>query len=850
MPEVTDPRILAQLGGPQPAQLPTQPQAFPGAVMPRTNARRVAQEHTKTQEELAREASQRAAEQLRLSQAAAAREQTKFEGEQGNYGDIGGVKPTEYEAKAASNAGIAANAARTLSKTLKEDPSAIQPGAVEAIMSNFGEGAQKAFASGSRQTVDQTFKEMVQALLYIRSGANAPEPEFQRQLNSVMPGYFDKEETIAAKKASFSTLLKAAQMAAGPMGSRVKEQIADIDPDSIFNSIRETQAKIASEEATASAKEVKPATEQGAWSPDPKLQSEYAQWLAQQTPGKLTAEAVADKYTELFRKYPHPLESPLRSFSSEPRSLEEFKDFVEYYNKTGAAGEYIPPRNEPVLDADAPSATGAMIGQFGNAMAMGIPELVDPQTKIALEAYAKEYPKASVTGDIAGSILPTVALEKLALSGMSKLAGRTLTDSGRGRLASQMAANSFYGGSRGAADAEEGERLGGAVKGSAIGAAIVPAVTVASRGAQGFMSSETRDAVNALVDDGVDLTSLQRMGAGRAEEGLQSFPIVRGAREKAAASWVKSTVNSRVLAPLGLKLGKNVPAGTAANEAASKALQAAYQEVTPLIQGTIDTPFVNGTRALKVAALALPDGKKFWSEMLPVEQALVKANSTFDGEGYRAAMSELREIEEGLARRYENSGERSALQMQRIVGKYKAQAKAMALRHVSPEVGKKLTALDKAYAHFVRIEDATNRALASGGKFSPAQLLTSGKKFDSSVRQTASARGKALGQEDTMNAVDVMGAKAVPENVNPWLAGASPLAIAGGASLSPATATGVGAAGAALYAPGVKKIVQKLLLDRRADPIKSKTVKSAIDNYLNQAPSAKARKEEREKIKK
>ena len=90
--------------------------------------------------------------------------------------------------------------------------------------------------------------------------------------------------------------------------------------------------------------------------------------------------------------------------------------------------------------------------------------------------------------------------------------------------------------------------------------------------------------------------------------------------------------------------------------------------------------------------------------------------------------------------------------------------------------------------------------------YSPRELLNTIKQFDTSPRKGAFARGKRFGQKEAQVAADVFGSKKVPETES-WFQTGGMGYLAKQALGIPATLT----AGAAAYAPGIKRITQAIL---------------------------------------
>jgi hypothetical protein len=109
---------------------------------------------------------------------------------------------------------------------------------------------------------------------------------------------------------------------------------------------------------------------------------------------------------------------------------------------------------------------GVAAANFGNALAMGLPELTMGDNRHEMFRQANDlHPGFALGGDLAGSVLPIAALESGVIKAGTKIgenaflqqtglvgrryAGREFGNTARSRLTSDIIANQIYGGSRG-----------------------------------------------------------------------------------------------------------------------------------------------------------------------------------------------------------------------------------------------------------------------------------------------------------------------------------------------------------------------------------------------------------------
>lgn len=304
-----------------------------------------------------------------------------------------------------------------------------------------------------------------------------------------------------------------------------------------------------------------------------------------------------------------------------------------------------------------------------------------------LERLREESPVIGYGAEIAGSLPYGVA-------GMGRTA--LLKAGGLGAL-------------YGAGAAEEGERLGGAITGGALGAGlqkVAPAVTEQAKG---------------LMKRGVPLTVGQALGGGvkTFEEAASSIPlagsVIKAAQARAGERFSVEAMNE-ALEPIGKKVSKG-KIGTEAFIEADNLISKQYTKVLGDVE--IDVPFSADELAESFKGKLPVEQYSSFKAILKddVGEVLRLNNNRIDGEAYKAIVSRLRD------EAYDAT----------VKGDYKDKFLADALRKVSyefsdlvddqfPEAAKKLAKVDKAYSRFVPIKMATEYAEPAEGVFSPAQL--------------------------------------------------------------------------------------------------------------------------------
>lgn len=527
----------------------------------------------------------------------------------------------------------------------------------------------------------------------------------------------------------------------------------------------------------------------------------------------------------------------------------ETEKFVRDINE-GRTSTAIPALNRP-LSADEslaakisqnPAAT--LLENFANSATMGLPELASSQEKRDVFHAANEAnaPEAFV-GDAAGSVLPITGLSKAGAASLAKL-GMTpekiatlFGGSLRANAAGNVAANTVYGGIRGFNSADDGQGAEGALGGAAAGAVGGVVGEVATRGAVPLLSGRTIAALQKMK--GVDLTTLQRLGLGSEEGAISGVPFAHGSQQKALTSYNLNEAK-KALEPIlrydnSLAIPKGVAAGTEVNAHVDKAASDFYDTIKPHIVGSVDGKFNSALKVYKAAA-DTPIKKQMFAEIQSAVNSLKDANGHFDGNSYKEASAKLRELVDAFSN--DTTNPVAAGQMARVADGIRKQIKALVKRQVPEDVANRLNAVEKTWSMKMVNEDATRRALAqNAGVYSPSQRLTSIKSLDTSKNKGFSARGTASGQKDAMAAQEIMGPGTVPAKAS-LKDMAYALGTLGGTGYAThgVVPSVVIPAGIAAYAPGVKRITQKVL--SRPSAIEGK--KTIVNNKASRAAIADA----------
>ena len=125
--------------------------------------------------------------------------------------------PTEPEAAGSGAATRILGAANMIGSTVAADPAAAAPTGAEAFLSGIPvvRRAVPNIQSGERQVVQNSYGDLVDAALYLATGASATPEQKATAMDAYSPAYLDKPQEIAAKKTRLLTLIESAKTRAG-----------------------------------------------------------------------------------------------------------------------------------------------------------------------------------------------------------------------------------------------------------------------------------------------------------------------------------------------------------------------------------------------------------------------------------------------------------------------------------------------------------------------------------------------------------------------------------------------------------------------------------------------------------
>jgi hypothetical protein len=580
-------------------------------------------------------------------------------------------------------------------------------------------------------------------------------------------------------------------------------------------------------------------------------QEAHNSFLAHHPPGTLTVEEYRNIRQQLDQQFLPPTQ---RS----NLSAEEVQDFVDSYNKGGHVSK-IPSLNIPLSDEReglgapipfttekeraeiAASPAGTFASNLFNAGSFGaIDAALTPEQKRAKALVDEKNPKSAFAGEVIGSLAPTTALERAGLKLATKIGSKELEAAtarviardaqaaALRRAGGDAAVNATYGAARGYNGADEGKGVEGAVEGALAGAVGSVASIGITKGVTPFLGDTTRRSLQALK--GVKTTTLQKLGLGRVEQSMAGMPLSHGAQAKAVKSFNVDNAN-RALSYIGGKVPKGTQPGTELNAEVNRQLSGAYNEIRPQIVGSANGQFTSTLQALHLSNVNTPQKKAMFDEIKDAVDLFLDVNGHYTGQGYKAASERLRYLTKSWSTQAESHGEVAAGDMARTAEQTRKQMQLLIQRQ-TPEVGARLKNIERGWAHAMRIEDASNRALANNeAVYSPGQYLTSIKKLDTSAHKGASARGKAFDQQYGEAAANVLGSNAVPK-ISPKETSIVLGAVGGSAWVSPAIPGVIAGITTGLYGPGAKRAVQAILSGKRPRAVDNMIVRRIIADEI------------------
>ena len=331
-----------------------------------------------------------------------------------------------------------------------------------------------------------------------------------------------------------------------------------------------------------------------------------------------------------------------------------------------------------------------------------------------------------------------------------------------------------------------------------IGAGTGALTGTATYGLANVIAPQARDALQRLYREGVRPTVGQMMGpaASRLEESAMSVPVlgqmVRGARLRALEDFNRGAVNF-ALRPAGLAVDDATPIGRQTIAQADDLLSKGYNEALDIIQDArIDQTFADDIARISATAagrLGNKGRRAFENAIADIQSLPAMKKPTFNGKDIKRAISGLRQDADRLSKNVDED----VYQAGQLIREVRDAMSDLMKRNTTPGNAARLTGLDRAYAGFQRVRDASEAGRE--GIFTPFQYNQAIKRAERASGRRDFARGGGMGQDLAEAAEEVISSRVpdsgTPERLAPYLIGGA----AGAGYIDPlagaAVATGV-----------------------------------------------------------
>jgi hypothetical protein len=378
-------------------------------------------------------------------------------------------------------------------------------------------------------------------------------------------------------------------------------------------------------------------------------------------------------------------------------------------------------------------------------------KLIDPSKQP--HGFSQKSVDVLTQGALAGALTGGASLPKVAMG------------AGMGALASGTGA---------ATEAVTGSPAAGAIAGMAVPGAV---------GKIAGGSRKLPDNVRKMKEEGVQMTPGQILG-GKAkdlESGATSFPIlgtsIKSAFRRGHESAIEAVAN-RALSPVGEKLPNGLT-GNKAVEYVEHTLGEHYEDLYSKSKGSL---YNTGSKLPAVVGQPTTPGMSFDSELTKIRDMAVQGNmppeqlsqldailqkeirARFNQHGL-ASGENIKDIESFLGKFSKKKMNSDNYHDQELGGAIKEAQAALRrmMERENPQHAVEFHKLSEGWANFKRMQGAAASVAAQDGVFTPAQLHRSVKTQGKTKDDAAFARGRALMQDFSSAAKDVL-SPSVPDS--------------------------------------------------------------------------------------
>jgi hypothetical protein len=290
---------------------------------------------------------------------------------------------------------------------------------------------------------------------------------------------------------------------------------------------------------------------------------------------------------------------------------------------------------------------------------------------------------------------------------------------------------------------------GGVARDTAIGAVGGKAGDLAVRGIARVVQPMVNPYVKKLIDAGAQLTPGQILGGGwkRAEDAVRNVipglgDMIGNAQNNSIRS-INRAASNRALAPLGQSIPAHIPAGHEMTEHVATELGHAYDNVLPHMTLTQDQQLGQDIGSIAQSNL-VPSQRARLNDILDTQITgkLQAGGGSVSGDDLKGIGSELRRLAKG----YSADPSFDVRELGSQIGKA-ADSVDQALMRQNPTYADKLRDINEGYANYARLRQAGSSVGAKEGVYTPAQLNSAVKTGDKSVGKGNFAKGRALMQD-------------------------------------------------------------------------------------------------------
>lgn len=431
----------------------------------------------------------------------------------------------------------------------------------------------------------------------------------------------------------------------------------------------------------------------------------------------------------------------------------------------------------------------------GNALDAGSRALGLPTTQEAIKSNRDARANNTRTGwQLAGNVAGTLPLAALPGSPVANAVSRIPRVGGA--LAGAMSGVAGQGAAGGAV-LSEADDLTGVVGDAAMGAVSSRLTQGALNRIGGAVAPRLAPNVQRLVDEGIPLTPGQASGGfiRTMEEAATAIPgvrdVVAAARDRGTEQFNRVVIN-RALKNIGVQLPDDLPVGREAVGFAADRVSDAYERLMPRLQLKPDKPFLNTLQRLEKQAADLPgDGLKAFRNAIGDDVlGMLRQGQTLAGDGLKTLESRL-SSRATLLKRGDAYQQMVGETVEGLLGELRN-----ALMRSNPAARQELKAVNRAFAEMVRVERAAGAAGSTTGVFTPKAYQAAVKASDASKRGAAFARGRAMNQQLSDAAADILPNR-LPDSGTITRGIPAALAATAGAGGMAAALPGIAMAGAA-----------------------------------------------------